>query len=335
MSDSHCRMRADSTRVRAAVSVTLYVCVVSLSLRSVPAEDVSDKGTRASAKTRCVAIESRHLPNAHQIHERVIFGGEPHGAAAFADLKKLGVKTIISVDGLKPDVATAGRFGLRYVHLPHGYDGIPHNRARELAKAVATLPGPIYIHCHHGKHRSPAAAVVASVGAGLLSESAGSEVLRVAGTSRDYQGLFRSVAQAAPVSSDELDAMEVEFRETIEPPATVSVMNAMDAALSRLERLAKNRWRVPADDPDLSPAHEALLLMEHFVEFGRVPKTHSQPELFREILGQSRDTAKKLHSLLKDDLAGLRSGEESATRAAAAVSSIRQQCRECHRKFRN
>ena len=83
-------------------------------------------------------------------------------------------------------------YGLRYVHLPHGYDGIDQRRARELAKAVRDLPGPIYIHCHHGKHRSPAAAAVACVGAGLLKPDRSLCVLNTAGTSTNYRGLYQA-----------------------------------------------------------------------------------------------------------------------------------------------
>ena len=32
-------------------------------------------------------------------------------------------------------------------------------RLKELAQAVASCEGPIYLHCHHGKHRSAAAVV--------------------------------------------------------------------------------------------------------------------------------------------------------------------------------
>ena len=94
-------------------------------------------------------IVSKNLPNAYRLHERVISGGLPNGEAAFRELRDLGVKTIISVDGAQPDVAGARKYGLRYVHLPHGYDGISRTRQRELAKAVRDLPGPAYIHCHH------------------------------------------------------------------------------------------------------------------------------------------------------------------------------------------
>ena len=114
-------------------------------------------------------LTARHLPNPVRVHEKVISGGLPEGDAAFAELKELGIKTVISVDGAKPDVPLAEKYGLQYVHLPHSYDGVPEQRAKELAKAVRDLPGPIYIHCHHGKHRSPAASAVACVGAGMIT----------------------------------------------------------------------------------------------------------------------------------------------------------------------
>src|SRR5436190_2618002 len=88
-------------------------------------------------------IAAPHLPNAYQIHPKVISGGLPEGDDAFRELADLGVKTIISVDGATPEVATAKKFGLRYVHLPHGYGGISEARVAELAKAVHDLPGPI------------------------------------------------------------------------------------------------------------------------------------------------------------------------------------------------
>jgi protein tyrosine phosphatase (PTP) superfamily phosphohydrolase (DUF442 family) len=129
------------------------------------------------------------LPNPWQIHPQVISGGLPEGDEAFRALADLGVKTLISVDGARPDVALAKKHGLRYVHLPHGYDGVPEERMQELAKAVRDLPGPIYIHCHHGKHRSPTAAAVACVGAGLLDASAAAPFLQAAGTSGTLRNL--------------------------------------------------------------------------------------------------------------------------------------------------
>jgi hypothetical protein len=88
-------------------------------------------------------IAAEHLPNAYRVHERVISGGLPEEGAAFQELESLGVKTIISVDGARPDVALAKAHGMRYVHLPHGYDGVPNQRMLQLAKAVRELPGQV------------------------------------------------------------------------------------------------------------------------------------------------------------------------------------------------
>src|SRR5687768_16523197 len=62
------------------------------------------------------------LHNGHVVTAKVISGAQPEGEASFRALGELGVKTIISVDGAQPDVAGAKQFGMRYVHLPIGYD---------------------------------------------------------------------------------------------------------------------------------------------------------------------------------------------------------------------
>jgi hypothetical protein len=99
---------------------------------------------QSTAPTKIEKIEAKHLSNPVRVHEKVISGGLPEGDEAFAELKDLGIKTVISVDGAKPDVATSKKYGMRYVHLPHGYDGVPEQRGKELAKPVRDLPGPIY-----------------------------------------------------------------------------------------------------------------------------------------------------------------------------------------------
>lgn len=74
----------------------------------------------------------------------MLSGSSPESDEAFAALSRLRVKTIISVDGAQPDVASAHRHGLRYVHLPHGYGGISTEVQLRLVKAARTLPGPIH-----------------------------------------------------------------------------------------------------------------------------------------------------------------------------------------------
>ena len=86
-------------------------------------------------------VEVEGLHNVYRLSDRLYSGGGPEGDAGFAALQTLGVKTVVSVDGAAPDAATAGRYGLRYVHVPVGYDGIPREKAWRIAKAVAGPAG--------------------------------------------------------------------------------------------------------------------------------------------------------------------------------------------------
>lgn len=273
-------------------------------------------------------LQTGHLPNAVQVHPRVISGGLPEGDAGYRELRELGVKTIISVDGAKPDVAAASRHGLRYVHLPHGYDGIPSERARELAKAVRDLEGPVYIHCHHGKHRSPAAASVACVTAGLVEPARALEILELAGTSRDYRGLYQAADAARPLEAAVLQELEVEYRQIAPVPPMADAMVQIEHTHEHLRQIAAAGWQTPADHPDLVPAHEALLMQEHFTELLRTDESRQQPEAFRQMLQESESAARELTELLK----------QQVTRAAdleAVAERITTNCKLCHRQFRD
>ena len=272
-------------------------------------------------------IAAAHLPNALRIHDKVISGGQPDGDAGFRELKELGVKTIISVDGAKPDVAAAKKYGLRYVHLPHGYDGIPQQRARELAKAVRNLEGPIYIHCHHGKHRSPAAAAVACVSAGLIDHSAALGVLKAAGTSANYRGLYQSAEAARRLDDALLDALNVEFPETAQLPPLAEAMVELEHTHDHLKAIAAAGWKSVPASPDLDPSHEALLLKEHFTELLRTDDVQRQSENFRQLLADSEVATGQLESALR--------GGAKISDAAIALERVTQNCSACHRQFRD
>ncbi len=279
-------------------------------------------------------IEAAHLPNAYRIHEKVLSGGMPEGDAAFRELQQLGIKTIISVDGAKPDVATARKFGLRYVHLPHGYDGISQERAVELAKAVRDLAGPIYIHCHHGKHRSPTAATVACVGAGFLSPENAHSILQTAGTSDHYRGLYDSAEHARQFEDQVLDALRVEFREVAPLPPLAESMVEIEKTFDRIKQIEKSGWLSPVDHPDLNPPHEALLLREHFTELQRMDDVKQRPERFRELLNDSLAAAEDLEEILRQPNAAGTIVERTAS-AGLALGRISKNCTACHQQYRD
>lgn len=279
-------------------------------------------------------LDSKHLPNPVHLGPNVISGGIPEGDEAFRELAERGVKTIISVDGAKPDVERARRFGLRYVHLPHGYDGISEARAMELAKAVRDLPGPVYVHCHHGKHRSPAAATVACVGAGLLPPQQAVSVLVLAGTNANYLGLYEAAQRARPIEPSQLDQLDVQFREVVEVPPMAEAMVGIGHTSEHLKRIAEAMFRVPADHPDLDPAHEALLLREQLTELLRTPEVLAEPAHFRELLQESIRLAEGLESTIRNRQTS--GGDQAFLRTASQqLQRIDRNCKDCHRTYRD
>ncbi|MCG8650082.1 MAG: hypothetical protein MI861_09625 [Pirellulales bacterium] len=277
------------------------------------------------------ALDVAHLPNACQLHAKVISGGQPEGEAGFEALRKLGVRTIISVDGAKPNLALAKKAGLRYIHLPHGYDGIPPDRRIELAKAVQEADEPVYIHCHHGMHRSPAAAAVACVGAGMISRQQAMSVLTIAGTSPEYQGLFRVVDQATSV--DNLSKIKVDFQESVAVPPLAASMVSLELSFDRMRKIEAARWQPPPQHPDLSPRHEALMMREHLTEMLRTEAVQKQPAEFQQLLERNHKNAQSLETQLAKASGQL--SKDSRSRLSATLSAIKTDCVLCHRKYRN
>jgi len=291
--------------------------------------------TPAAATLAPFKLDTKHLPNAIQIHERVVSGGQPDGEQGFRELKELGFKTILSVDGAKPDVAIAKQFGLRYVHLPHGYNGIEPERVAELAKAVRALDGPIFIHCHHGKHRSPAAAAVACISAGLIEPDPTCSILKLAGTSENYRGLFDVVASAHRIADSSLDAIQAEFPESAKLPPMAVAMVDLERTYAQLNQLAQSQWKPFADHPALDPAHEALLLREHFTELLRIQSVVPRTEAFRKLLTESESDAKLLEETLRQKKQEQNDAPLVASSLSAPFARISVNCTNCHQQFRD
>ncbi|MFO1002051.1 MAG: hypothetical protein U0936_17085 [Planctomycetaceae bacterium] len=279
-------------------------------------------------------LKSAHLPNAIRIHEKVISGGQPDGEEAFQELRDLGIKTIISVDGARPDLELARKHGFKYIHLPHSYDGIPEQRSVELAKAVRDSEGPIYIHCHHGKHRSPAAAAVACVAAGLIEPSMSSAILKLAGTNPNYRGLYQSAESARKIDVAVLDAMKGDFPESAELTPMAEAMVHLEHTQDRVKIIAAAGWKSPVSRPDVEPAQEVLLLREHFSELLRTDKVAKQPEEFRNMLRESETAATELEAALTT---WNNSGAVLPVPDAlpASFETIAKNCVACHTQFRD
>ncbi len=317
------------------IGIAIVVAAALLRLTGVSGVPAAaDDPTPSAAAAYPRAIDLLALPNAFWLRPSVISGGQPVGSEGFAALQLLGVQTVISVDGARPAVELAARYGLRYVHLPHGYDGISARRARDLAKAVRELPGPLYIHCHHGKHRSPAATATGCILAGLIEPAEGLDFLELAGTSPRYLGLHRAVAQATRIPDAELDQLKVEFR-AVEPlPPIADAMVALEHTFDKLRHLRQNRWQPTADQPDLTAVSAALLLKEHLVELERLPDLDAKPADFRAWLAESRQESETLEEQLSN-IQGRSELDQHVPTLHACLDAIQARCNQCHEKYRD
>jgi protein tyrosine phosphatase (PTP) superfamily phosphohydrolase (DUF442 family) len=325
-------IRRPSTLVLIAAGVFgLLRAPSSRAMRAVAAGSTQQAADPTSEQAKLHKLPTKSLPNAIQITPKVISGGQPDGEKGFEELEKLGVKTIISVDGAKPDLAAAKKHGLRYVHLPHGYDGIPDERVKELAKAVKELNGPIYIHCHHGKHRSPAAAAAACAAAGLIEPKQAIEILKLAGTHENYRGLYALAREVKRIDDRSLAELQVEFKETVKIPPLAEAMIELEHTHDHLKLAAAAKWKSLGEHPDIDPAHEALLLREHFTELLRNDAVAKESQQFKDLLLRSESAAKDLEAALKESPRS----EASLVKSAAAFEVVSKQCTACHQAYRD
>jgi protein tyrosine phosphatase (PTP) superfamily phosphohydrolase (DUF442 family) len=255
-------------------------------------------------------------------------GGQPKSEAAFRELRDAGITTIISVDGAKPDVETARKYGLRYVHIPFGYDGVPRELELELVRTVRELDGPFFVHCHHGKHRGPAGAVIAQMGLGGMTNAEAVAELKAAGTAPKYSGLYGAAMVFTVPDEHELAGCTFDFPESAEIPPFAEAMAVVDRRFDNLKLVQQAGWKPSAEHPDVAPAHEALQVMELFVEMGRQDRVMNAPEDFRAWFTQCETAAKNLEASLSADTPDLELAERS-------FRDLSQSCSQCHQVYRN
>ncbi len=273
-------------------------------------------------------LPSAAIENLYQLGPGLFSGGEPRGEAAFAQLAALVVKTILSVDGAAPEVETARRHGLRYAHLPLGYQGYSDAACARLARAMQTLPGPVFVHCHHGKHRGPAAAAVMAVTALGWTPDRAEQWLRTAGTSTNYPGLYETVRRWRPPAPAALAQVPAEFPEVARTTDLTRAMVEVDRAWDHLKAIAAAGYRPPPDQPDLVPAREAARLVARLAESRQFPEVATAgAELLRHF-DEAEAQARELCRLLGLDPLPV----EALGRQFKRVG---QSCTDCHQAFRD
>lgn len=309
---------------------------VASAARPAPAAAAPAPAKLAHASARPVTAPTTHDVKAKDfagVHNVVAFapgyfsGSAPEGSEGFESLAALGVRTILSVDGAVPDVDEARRHGLRYVHLPISYGGMSEERKLAIAKACKELPGPIYVHCHHGKHRSAGAVAAAVVTLGLATPDEAIARMKVSGTAASYTGLYRCAAEATPVATDVLAALPAEFPERSIPSGVTASMTHIDESNDELEEVEKAGWKAPDDHADLAPASIAGRMADLF----RTGAEHeSSTARSQEFVEWMKRASVELESLERGITSG--SAPEELSRR---MQVVQQSCKSCHAKYRD
>ena len=249
---------------------------------------------------------------------RIGQGPEPKGDEAFRLLAARGYTLVLSVDGALTEVEAARRHGLRYAHVPIGYEGIERDQALAIVKAVRSAKGAVYVHCHHGRHRGPSAAALARI---ALGEATKAQALRglLQTLSPAYPGLRRAVAAFVAPTPAELEGVP-QPASRVRPTDLVAHMLEIGERWEWLKARHARGWEPDPSAPDLSPEHQARLLVEGFREAARLPES----KRFTAPLVQAEAAAQTLEAALK-----------AKAPTGAAIAALKQSCLDCHRAHRN
>jgi protein-tyrosine phosphatase len=287
-------------------------------------EHLTDQKTQESPP----AEEEQLLPeNFTRFAGTMFTGGEP-SRKHLEQLFALGVRTVISVDGAETPHQDAAEIGLRYIHLPIGYDGVPEEVSAALESLVNKGNEKIFIHCHHGKHRGPAVAAIFALLADTLTMVQALDKMEQIGTGEEYTGLWDSVRN---FNKKKLDQVQ---------PRTLVAYHKVDdftASMARIDRhydavkyhLAKNNAPDSAHIGSEELQHQSLLLEEALKESMRLqdsPDADHKDKAFHDYLRISHEGAFRLRQ-------SITSGKEAEV--TSAFKRLKHSCVDCHADFRD
>ena len=245
-------------------------------------------------------------------------GPAPLDAAAVVRLKELGVRTIVSVDALPSPQAA----GVRHVHLPVGYDGLPAAFQTSMLVAWRDCPRPIYVHCHRGRHRGPAAAVTLLRSLGRLDQDQGRAMLLRCKTSMAYPGLWHSVRSAEPVTTATLSQLHAPpLRAQQQVGSIATCMASMDRSWSDVLKAQASRF---STDKAMTARADAAEVSDALRQLQTLTKARSAQ--WQCGVGLAIEGATALEAALE---------RGDAAQAVLVSSWLDQHCTSCHARFRD
>lgn len=253
----------------------------------------------------------------HQIRGGSILLGPAPGQRDLEDLSRAGVRSVLSVDAATPDADAADALGMRYVHVPLGYDGISPAQQVLLAAAIKHANAPLYVHCHRGRHRAPAAVASALIALGRWTPRQGTMLLAAVGCHRGYEGLWSATRRASPLDAATIDAAARDLPKRAMVEDLAEAMAAIDRSMELLDLVGTAGWRAPASHPDLVPRALAGQL-------------HDQLRAVRDLPALGDGWHGDLDAAIAA-VAVLESGKDQD----AALAAVQARCTACHQRWRD
>lgn len=268
-------------------------------------------------------VDRPGLQNYIRLSDDFVSGGEPKTEEAFAFLAAQGIRSILSVDGARTKVDLATQHGMTYLHTPIGYDALSEEEILQVVRALQDAPKPVYVHCHHGRHRGPTAAALGRIfHDGLTNDEAVAEMKRI-GTAPKYTGLYETVQKFVEPMQFDVDAIGP-IPASHEVTDIVQAMADLDRHWDEIKAARKRGWTNDPAHPDIAIEHEALQSAEILTEAHRLSENEGRDYL--EWMAAARDAAWALQkALVRDD----KVAAEAAYRKAGAS------CKDCHNKYRD
>ena len=256
-------------------------------------------------------------------------GAKPVGRAGFASLHSLRVRTIVCVDGTPPELDIPKEFGIKTYHIPIRYGKPTKKQIVDLATAVEAgrSRGNTFIHCHHGKHRSAAAAAVTLIGLGISTREEMEKRMIVSETSSQYTGLWEAVEEAVVIDDIDWNLNEENLRSAVIPEGMTEQMISIESAFDNLQRLQKSNWAVPLDHPDLVAVVEAGSIAESFRYLNQTEVASKYSTDFQSQLLTAWTAAADLERALSNN-------NTTPVEISTKFHVLSNTCTACHRNYR-
>jgi protein tyrosine/serine phosphatase len=144
------------------------------------------------SETWAVPIDRRGVPNLHRVNGDLYRGAQPT-AEGMAELKRMGIRTIINLRSFHSDRDDIGETGLAYEHV---YMKAWHPEDEDVVRFLQIVTDenrtPVFVHCKRGADRTGAmCAVYRVVVEGWTRDEAIREMI---GGSFDFHGAWDNLA---------------------------------------------------------------------------------------------------------------------------------------------